>query len=106
MQVNSVGFYQLSKITILPSALVVESVKARKMPSKSEMGAILLLCLGVAQATVTDCQMFANLVGIGVAAAAVCFTVTYQVRQMLAALHVCLLQEISAPYHFHHARPV
>lgn len=43
------------------------------------MGAILLLCMGVAQATVTDSQMTANLLGMLLAAGAVCCTVTYQV---------------------------
>ena len=78
MQVNTVGFYQLSKICITPTALVVEAIGARTWPSKQEIGSIVVLCIGVAQATVTEEHMSTNVLGLGTAAAAICLTVAYQ----------------------------
>ena len=83
LQVNTVGFYQLSKICITPAALIVESAGNRKWPAKQEVAAIVALCIGVAQATVAERQMTTNLIGLGTAAAAVCLTVTYQVQLRL-----------------------
>lgn len=80
LQVNTVGFYQLSKICITPAALVLEATASRSWPSKQEIAAIFALCLGVAQATISDEQVTTNTVGLATAAAAVCLTVAYQVH--------------------------
>lgn len=81
LQVNTVGFYQLSKICITPAALVLEATANRSWPSKQEIAAIFALCLGVAQATISDEQVTTNTVGLATAAAAVCLTVLYQVHR-------------------------
>jgi solute carrier family 35 protein E3 len=57
LQLNSVGFYQLSKILIAPAIIIVEALWFKKVPTHMELAAVSLLCLGVAMATVADSQV-------------------------------------------------
>lgn len=50
---------------------------------------MIVLCIGVTLATVTDKQVSSNLVGLGVGAAAICTTALYQAR--LEAIGLSLL---------------
>jgi len=78
-QVNSVGFYQLSKICITPAVLVFDAVTTSKYPTRKEVGAVCVLCVGVTLATLTDHSVTTNMLGVAVALAAICFTAVYQV---------------------------
>ena len=82
-QVNTVGFYQLSKICITPAVLIFDAVISKAYPTKKEIGAVCLLCIGVTLATITDAEVSTNLVGFAVALAAIGFTAVYQVRPLL-----------------------
>lgn len=79
LKLNTVGFYQISKICIMPTLIVVEIVLFNKWPSRRVLGAVLLVCLGVALATVTDKGIATNMVGLGVGLAAILVTAMYQV---------------------------
>lgn len=56
LQLNSVGFYQLSKILIAPAIIILEAVWFSKLPSRLELSAVALLCIGVTLATVSDSE--------------------------------------------------
>jgi len=64
---------------ITPTVLCFEALLLRTYPTRMEMGAVGLLCLGVALATVTDGDITANLLGMAVAAAAICCSAMYLV---------------------------
>ena len=80
VQVNTVGFYQLSKICITPAVLIFDAMVSKKLPTRRETAAVTVLCVGVALATISDGDMSTNLVGMAVALAAISFTAVYQVR--------------------------
>lgn len=88
LQINTVGFYQLSKICITPGVVAFDAFISKQYPTRKEVGAVLILCVGVALATVTDPQVTTNLLGLLVGVAAVCFTSVYQVRQPCFLSHV------------------
>ena len=79
MQVNTVGFYQLSKICITPAVLVFDAVTSKTYPTRKEIAAVCVLCIGVTLATVADGSVSTNLVGFLIAIAAICTTAVYQV---------------------------
>ena len=57
LQMNTVGFYQLSKILIAPAIIIIEAVWFKKTPTRMELSAVALLCVGVALATVADLEV-------------------------------------------------
>lgn len=57
LRLNTVGFYQISKISITPGVLVLEAFLFRRYPTTKELLSVLVVCLGVALATVTDTQV-------------------------------------------------
>jgi hypothetical protein len=59
LQLNSVGFYQLSKILIAPAIILIEAVWFKKVPTRLELAAVALLCIGVTLATVSDSEVSA-----------------------------------------------
>ncbi len=56
LQLNPVGFYQLAKILIAPAVIAIEASFYAKRPTRNEMLAVCVLCVGVTMATVTDDQ--------------------------------------------------
>ncbi|PKI54672.1 UDP-xylose transporter 3 [Punica granatum] len=54
---NSVGFYQMTKLAIIPCTVLLETLFFRKQFSKSVQGSLLILLVGVGIATVTDLQL-------------------------------------------------
>ncbi|KAK9862351.1 hypothetical protein WJX84_007288 [Apatococcus fuscideae] len=79
LRLNTVGFYQISKISITPGVLVLEAFLFKKYPTTKELLSVLVVCLGVALATVTDTQMGSNMIGVIVGFGAVVVTAVYQV---------------------------
>ena len=57
LQLNSVGFYQLSKILIAPAIILIEAVWFKKVPTRLELASVGVLCLGVTLATVSDSEV-------------------------------------------------
>ena len=56
LQLNPVGFYQLAKILIAPAVIAIEAAFYAKHPTRNELLAVCVLCVGVTMATVTDDQ--------------------------------------------------
>lgn len=79
LKLNTVGFYQISKICIMPVLIAIEMVLFGKYPSRQVLAAVVLVCLGVALATVTDHGLATNLLGLLVGVAAILVTALYQI---------------------------
>ncbi|KAG5176657.1 triose-phosphate transporter family-domain-containing protein [Tribonema minus] len=74
---NSVGFYQLSKLSCIPVTLLLERAWYGRSASRAVKLSLLPILAGVGLATVTDVEV--NLTGLVVAAAAVLCTVCAQI---------------------------
>lgn len=74
---NSVGFYQLMKVLTTPIIVVIQTLFYGETFSTKIKLSLLLTCVGVAIATVTDSE--ANLVGTLVALSALLITCMYQI---------------------------
>ena len=57
LQMNTVGFYQLSKILIAPAIIIIEAIWFKRTPTRMELSAVTLLCVGVTLATVADLEV-------------------------------------------------
>lgn len=79
LQVNSVSFYQLTKICIAPVVLVMEVALLGKRTTPRIVASVALVCLGVFTATAMDKTMDNSTVGVIIGFAAVLVTATYQI---------------------------
>ena len=84
LQLNTVGFYQITKIAVAPAVLLAEAVFLGKRSSRAVTASIGVVCAGVALATVTDPQLVAGdgggaLLGLLVGAGAIAATTAYQI---------------------------
>ena len=61
---NSVGFYQMTKLAIIPCTVMMHTIYYGKKYSSSIKGALGILLLGVGIATVTDMQLNLSLIHI------------------------------------------
>jgi len=77
LRVNTVGFYQISKILISPTVLFIERVVYGKTTSSSIKVAILVMCFGIGLSTVHDVDVTAG--GLLVASAAVASASVFQI---------------------------
>ncbi|KAI6687006.1 hypothetical protein NL676_032919 [Syzygium grande] len=73
---NSVGFYQMTKLAIIPCTVLLETLFFRKLFSRSIQFSLVILLIGVGIATVTDLQL--NALG--------------SVLSLLAVLTTCVAQ--------------
>ncbi|KAL3517960.1 hypothetical protein ACH5RR_020549 [Cinchona calisaya] len=73
---NSVGFYQMTKLAIIPCTVLLETLFVRKKFSRNIQASLGILLLGVGIATVTDLQL--NVVG--------------SVLSLLAVVTTCIAQ--------------
>ncbi|KAH9311147.1 hypothetical protein KI387_026182, partial [Taxus chinensis] len=74
---NSVGFYQMTKLAIIPCTVLLETVFFRKLFSRKIQFALAVLLVGVGIATVTDLQL--NLLGSVLAVLAILTTCVAQI---------------------------
>eukprot|EP00884_Botryococcus_braunii_P023127 jgi/Botrbrau1/9499/Bobra.0252s0114.1 len=65
--INSVGFYQIAKLMIIPFVCLVERFWLRRVFTGRVIIAVLVVFLGVSIVTVTDTSLEGNVVGLGVA---------------------------------------
>lgn len=79
LNLNTVGFYQISKIAVAPAVLGIEAAFFGKRASRKIIAAVLVVCLGVGLATVTDTQVGANAIGLLVGLGAISSTSMYQI---------------------------
>lgn len=57
LNLNTVGFYQISKIAVAPAVLAIEAAFFGKRPCKRTIASVLVVCLGIGLATLTDSQV-------------------------------------------------
>lgn len=79
LKLNTLGFYQMSKICILPVLMVLEGALFSKVPSKVSSLAAVMVCFGMALATVTDQGLVTGTSGFLVGTAAIFVTAMYQI---------------------------
>eukprot|EP00877_Chromochloris_zofingiensis_P014008 jgi/Chrzof1/8861/Cz03g27040.t1 len=79
LNINTVGFYQVMKIAVAPTVLVIEAIYFHKIPQQRVVASVLLVCIGVAVATVTDSKIVTHLPGVFVGLAATLVTALYQI---------------------------
>ncbi len=79
LQINPISFYQVMKIAVAPTVVMVEAVLFKKIPTWSTLGAVAVVCLGVGVATVRDTAIMANMAGLVVGITATVVTAMYQV---------------------------
>jgi solute carrier family 35 protein E3 len=79
LNLNPVGFYQISKIAVAPAVLAIDAVYYGKRASARVMAAVAVVCLGVGLATVTDPEISSNVAGLLVGFGSVGATALYQI---------------------------
>jgi len=75
--VNTVGFYQLTKIAIAPTVMIMEAVAQRRMPPPNIAACVLVVCMGIGLATVFDSQVMTNVPGLVVGILSVVVSAQY-----------------------------
>lgn len=76
---NTVGFYQILKIAIAPTVMLLDFILFRKIQSGMIMLSVSVVCAGIFYATVTDNVAISNAVGLAVGLASVFVTALYQI---------------------------
>jgi solute carrier family 35 protein E3 len=79
LQMNSVGFYQVTKLLCIPCMVMIDSIVYGKHYSRRLKVTLMLVLLGVGVATVTDLTV--NTAGCTAGALAVLFTTQFQIWQ-------------------------
>ncbi|KAF8720497.1 hypothetical protein HU200_023743 [Digitaria exilis] len=97
---NSVGFYQMTKLAIIPFTMLLETIFLDKKFSQSIKASVVVLLLGVGISSVTDLQL--NLVGSIISALSIVATcvgqiLTNQIQRRLEVSSTQLLYQPS-PY--------
>uniref|UniRef100_A0A452Y3K2 Sugar phosphate transporter domain-containing protein n=1 Tax=Aegilops tauschii subsp. strangulata TaxID=200361 RepID=A0A452Y3K2_AEGTS len=80
---NSVGFYQMTKLAIIPCTVILETLFFRKKFSRTIQISLSVLLLGVGVATVTDLQL--NAVGSILSLLAIITTCIAQIKVEFAS---------------------
>ncbi|MBA0864417.1 hypothetical protein Goshw_002708 [Gossypium schwendimanii] len=80
---NSIGFYQMTKLAIIPFTVLLETIFLKKQFSQNIKLSLLLLLVGVGIASITDLQL--NFVG--------------TILSLLAIITTCVGQIVSFDYH-------
>lgn len=79
LNLNTVGFYQILKIAIAPTVMLLDFAMFRKTQSFRVCLSVGVVCAGVSAATVTDQVAVSNFAGLGVGLASVVVTALYQI---------------------------
>ncbi|KAF8056748.1 slc35e3 [Scenedesmus sp. PABB004] len=100
IHINTVGFFQITKIICTPAVAAAEYVLYGKPVGAQKAGAIAVLVLGICVATATDSAVASNLPGCLVAAAQVVSSVMYAVwagykQKQLGVSANALLHQVS-----------
>ncbi|GBF94129.1 solute carrier family 35 member E3 [Raphidocelis subcapitata] len=100
IQLNPLGFYQMSKLLITPVLVAIEWFAYSKPASPRVLASVGVLLAGITLCTLTDTQVSSNPLGMLVAAGAVLVTALYQVwastkQKELGLNGMQLLQQVS-----------
>ncbi|KAI8465511.1 MAG: triose-phosphate transporter family-domain-containing protein [Monoraphidium minutum] len=79
LNLNPISFYQVMKIAVAPTVLALELVLYSKRPTPKVVASVMLVCVGVAAATITDPQMAQNMPGLMAGVGATLVTATFQI---------------------------
>lgn len=79
LKVNTVGFYQVMKIAVAPTVMLLELIFFRNVPPPKVVASVAMVCLGIAIATVTDTKLIKHIYGLLVGLAATLITALYQI---------------------------
>lgn len=79
LNINPVGFYQISKIAVAPAVLLINAIFYGKHSSNRVVSSIGVVCLGVGLATVSDPEISSNMFGLLVGLGSVIATALYQI---------------------------
>ncbi|GJN02327.1 hypothetical protein PR202_ga19666 [Eleusine coracana subsp. coracana] len=91
---NSIGFYQMTKLAIIPFTVLLETIFLKKRFSESIKLSLLVLLLGVGIASVTDLKL--NMLGSILSGLAIATTCVGQIKRLKVSSTQLLYQ--SAPY--------
>lgn len=75
--INTVGFYQLTKIAIAPTVMIMEAAVQRRAPPTNVAICVLVVCVGIGLATVFDAQVMTNVPGLLVGVLSVIVSAQY-----------------------------
>lgn len=78
LNLNPVGFYQITKIAVAPAVLAIDAIFYDRWASSRVTASVVVVCLGVGFATVSDPQMSSGLLGPVVGLGSVVATALYQ----------------------------
>jgi hypothetical protein len=59
-----VGFYQVMKIAVAPTVILIEAALFGKIPPVRIVASVLVVCLGIGIATITDSELITNIYGL------------------------------------------
>ena len=79
LNLNSVSFYQISKIAVAPTVMLLEACLYARLPSIPLIASVAVVCLGIGLATVSEIEGSSSLEGALVGVGAVTMTALYQV---------------------------
>ncbi|GLI68257.1 hypothetical protein VaNZ11_012612 [Volvox africanus] len=79
LNLNTVGFYQILKIAIAPTIMLLDFILHGKTQTWRIVMSVFIVCGGVTAATVTDDVAISNVVGLIVGLASVLVTALYQI---------------------------
>jgi len=79
LNINPVGFYQISKIAVAPAVLAIDWIVYNRKPQAKIVMSIAIVCLGVGLATVSDPEMSGDVFGLLVGLGSVLATALYQI---------------------------
>lgn len=79
LNINTVGFYQVMKIAVAPTVMLLELIFFRVVPPANVVASVFVVCLGIAIATIMDSKLVSNLLGLAVGTTATFMTALYQI---------------------------
>jgi len=82
---NSIGFYQMTKLAIIPFTVLLETIFLKKRFSETIKFSLLVLLLGVGIASVTDLKL--NFLGSILSGLAIATTCVGQIVSYMSVLH-------------------
>ncbi|MEW5318668.1 MAG: hypothetical protein WDW38_009873 [Sanguina aurantia] len=78
LNLNSVALYQILKIAVAPTVMLLEFVMLGKSRSRLMVASVVVVCMGVTYATITDSVVVQNLTGLTVGLLSTLVTALYQ----------------------------
>ena len=90
LKVNTVSFYQISKIAVAPAVLAIDFIFYRRVPSVPIAASVAVVCVGIGFATMSELEGASGIQGALIGFGAVLSTAMYQAcpPQICLTLHL------------------